>query len=215
MHEAMECEWHGTLDELQHHLSQQCGFVVVDCPFKPHGCAHSCARREMALHHAHAGNQHAEHATQRLEALSSASSELEKKHAQRVVRVEDLAGKGVRIGNKQKVMSIQQEKMRQRAVLTKRRVVRPPGRQRIVLSDEEEQDEEDLAPLPQLPQPVTTGIEDDVGWTEVKRKSYKTKRELTVDEMDERERVRQEEERREDDFNGHLFESNRHDHDRV
>ena len=80
---------------------------------------------------------------------------------------------------------------------------------------EAEQDAEDLAPLPQLPQPVTTGIEDDVGWTEVKRKSYKTKRELTVDEMDERERVRQEEERREDDFNGHLFESNRHDHDRV
>ena len=93
MHEAMECEWYGTLDELQHHLSQQCGFVVVDCPFKPHGCAHSCARRDMALHHAHAGNQHAELTAQRLEALSSANSQLEKMHAQLVVRVEDLAGK--------------------------------------------------------------------------------------------------------------------------
>lgn len=80
---------------------------------------------------------------------------------------------------------------------------------------DEEQDEEELAPLPEIPRPVTTGIEDDVGWTEVKRKTRKPKRELTVEEMDERERLRQEEERREDEFNSHLFESNRHDHDRV
>lgn len=76
-------------------------------------------------------------------------------------------------------------------------------------------DEEELAPLPEPPQQTTTGIEDDVGWTEVKRKTRKPKRELTVEEMDERDRIRREEERREEDFNGHLFDSNRHDHDRV
>ena len=80
---------------------------------------------------------------------------------------------------------------------------------------DEQEDEEELAPLPQAPPPTTTGIEDDVGWTEVKRKTRKPKRELTIDELDERERLRQEDERREDEFNGHLFESNRHDHDRV
>lgn len=79
---------------------------------------------------------------------------------------------------------------------------------------DDEQDEEELAPLPQPPQ-TNTGIEDDVGWTEVKRKTRKPKRELTVEEMDERERIRQQEERRDDEFNGHLFDSNRHDHDRV
>lgn len=73
---------------------------------------------------------------------------------------------------------------------------------------DEEQDEEELAPLPQQV------IDDDMGWTEVKRKTRKPKRELTVEEMDELER-RQEEQRREEEFNGHLFESNRHDHDRV
>ena len=79
---------------------------------------------------------------------------------------------------------------------------------------DEEEDEEELAPLPEEPR-GTVGIEDDVGWTEVKRKSYKGKRELTVEELDERARIQEEDERREDDFNGHLFESNRHDHDRV
>ncbi len=79
---------------------------------------------------------------------------------------------------------------------------------------DDEHDDEELAPLPQPPQ-TNTGIEDDVGWTEVKRKTRKPKRELTVEEMDERERIRQQEERRDDEFNGHLFDSNRHDHDRV
>jgi hypothetical protein len=76
------------------------------------------------------------------------------------------------------------------------------------------QDEEDLAPEPQVPT-SNLGIENDVGWTEVSRKHYKTKRELTVDEMDARERQREQDDRREEDFNGHLFDSNRHDHDRV
>ncbi len=80
---------------------------------------------------------------------------------------------------------------------------------------EEEIDEEELAPLPQAPQQAQGGFEDDVGWTEVKRKTHKPKRELTVEEMDEMDRIRQEENRRDDEFNGHLFDSNRHDHDRV
>jgi hypothetical protein len=56
---------------------------------------------------------------------------------------------------------------------------------------------------------------DDSGWTEVKHKSYKPKRELTVEELDAIAKKQDEDDRREDDFNGHLFESNRHDHDRV
>lgn len=79
---------------------------------------------------------------------------------------------------------------------------------------DEEQDEEELAPLPQAPPQNTLGIEDDIGWTEVKRKTQKPRRELTIEELDERAR-RQEEDNRDDEFNGHLFESNRHDHDRV
>lgn len=76
----------------------------------------------------------------------------------------------------------------------------------------EEEYEEDLAPAPVT---ATSGIEDDGGWTEVKRKTRKPKRELTVEEMDERDRQRQQSENASDEFNGHLFESNRHDHDRV
>ena len=73
---------------------------------------------------------------------------------------------------------------------------------------------EELAPLPEEVTRSNLGIEDDVGWTQPKRKSYKPKRELTVDELDARAR-QDDEDGREDDFNGHLFESNRHDHDRV
>jgi len=71
---------------------------------------------------------------------------------------------------------------------------------------DEEYDQEDLAPTPSAPS-------EDMGWTEVKRKSRKPKRELTVEEMDELDRKRQEEANTE--FNAHLFDSNRHDHDRV
>jgi len=69
-------------------------------------------------------------------------------------------------------------------------------------------DDEDLAPGPQQ----ASMFDDDAGWTEVKRKTYKPKRELTVEEMDERDRLQEEENT---EFNAHLFESNRHDHDRV
>jgi len=63
-------------------------------------------------------------------------------------------------------------------------------------------------------QPQVQPLQDDVGWTEVRRTKRKFKRELTVEEMDARERQR---ETKQDDgeFNTQLFESNRHDHDRV
>lgn len=75
---------------------------------------------------------------------------------------------------------------------------------------DQEYDEEDLAPTPSAP---AAGFGDDLGWTEVKRKTRKPKRELTVEEMDELDRKRREEETTE--FNAHLFDSNRHDHDKV
>ena len=56
--------------------------------------------------------------------------------------------------------------------------------------------------------------QDDVGWTEVRRTKRKFKRELTVEEMDARERQR-ETQQEDGEFNTQLFESNRHDHDRV
>ena len=77
---------------------------------------------------------------------------------------------------------------------------------------DEEYDEEELAPAA-TPAAAAGGFGDDQGWTEVKRKTHKPKRELTVEEMDELERKRQEEDATE--FNAHLFDSNRHDHDKV
>ena len=77
---------------------------------------------------------------------------------------------------------------------------------------DEEYDEEELAPSA-TPAAAAGGFGDDQGWTEVKRKTYKPKRELTVEEMDELERKRKEEDATE--FNAHLFDSNRHDHDKV
>lgn len=61
---------------------------------------------------------------------------------------------------------------------------------------------------------VQPQVQDDVGWTEVRRNKRKFKHELTIEEMDARERQR---ETKQDDgeFNTQLFESNRHDHDRV
>jgi hypothetical protein len=70
------------------------------------------------------------------------------------------------------------------------------------------------------PAPVAAGSgglalpDDGGGWTEVKNKVRKPKRDLSVAEMDERDRRLQAEE---DDieFNAHLYESGRHDHDKV
>lgn len=59
--------------------------------------------------------------------------------------------------------------------------------------------------------------EEDRGWTVVQNhKTRKPKRELTIDEMDERERRLGGSGGDADyEFNGELYESNRHDHDRV
>lgn len=65
-----------------------------------------------------------------------------------------------------------------------------------------------VAPKPQVQE------DDGGGWTEVRRTKRKFKRELTLEEMDARERAL--ETKQEDgEFNTQLFESNRHDHDRV
>ena len=83
--------------------------------------------------------------------------------------------------------------------------------------DDDDEDEDDT-PTPAVAQTgVAVGMEkDDQGWTEVKHKVRKVKRELTIDEMDERDRLRDDmNDMNEREFNGQLFESNRHDHDRV
>jgi hypothetical protein len=69
-----------------------------------------------------------------------------------------------------------------------------------------------VAPTPTVKRPQDDGG----GWTEVKRKIRKVQRELTVDEMDARERRLQAlNEATDGEFNGELFDSKRHDHDRV
>ena len=80
---------------------------------------------------------------------------------------------------------------------------------------DEEYDEEELAPSA-TPAAAAGDFGDDMGWTEVKRKTPKPKREMTVEEMDERDRQREQAEKNSgEDFNAHLFDSNRHDHDKV
>jgi hypothetical protein len=70
-----------------------------------------------------------------------------------------------------------------------------------------------VSPTPTLKRPQD---DDEGGWIEVKRKIRKVDRELTVDEMDARERRLQAlNEATDGEFNGELFDSKRHDHDRV
>lgn len=88
-----------------------------------------------------------------------------------------------------------------------------PTRNRV-RSFAEEDEEEIVAPAPDSD--LNTAA--DRGWTVVQnRKPRKVKRELTIDEMDARERRRCEGggEDGEYQFNDELYESNRHDHDRV
>jgi hypothetical protein len=82
------------------------------------------------------------------------------------------------------------------------------------VSDELKARIEESKRIQQIVAPQVQPLQDDVGWTEVRRTKRKFKRELTVEEMDARERQR---ETKQDDgeFNTQLFESNRHDHDRV
>lgn len=76
----------------------------------------------------------------------------------------------------------------------------------------EDYEEDEMAPQPAPAQ--RSVLDDDSGWTEVRhKKQRKPKREMTVEEMDELERKQEEEQ--DEEFNGHLFDSNRHDHDRV
>jgi hypothetical protein len=74
----------------------------------------------------------------------------------------------------------------------------------------EEDYEEELASEPTASSSV---LDDGGGWTEVKRKVRKPKRELTDEEMEQKDKEAEQEDMEE--FNGHLFDSNRHDHDRV
>jgi hypothetical protein len=77
----------------------------------------------------------------------------------------------------------------------------------------ERHDEEYEEEMEEEPRPVRSFLDDDAGWSEVKGRTYKGPRERTVEEMD---RAAQEKQEQEDmEFNGHLFDSNRHDHDRV
>ena len=140
------CDWIGKLDDLQQHLDSQCGFVVVDCPFKPHGCKHSCSRRDMALHHAHAGTRHAELTAQRLEALAKANSDMESKHSLLAARLEQLVAKVGRVSEKVtgvgrllKAAASEQPKGRARP---RARDLRAPAR-RHRDSDQEENSEEE------------------------------------------------------------------------
>lgn len=76
----------------------------------------------------------------------------------------------------------------------------------------ERHDEEYEEELAAEPAPARSFLDDDAGWTEVRGRTRKPPRERTVEEMD-RDQERQDQEDME--FNGHLFDSNRHDHDRV
>lgn len=75
----------------------------------------------------------------------------------------------------------------------------------------EEDYEEDLATGPSF---YTSGL-DDSGWEQVKRKTYKGPRELSVEEMDEKARKILQSTENTSEFNSHLLESDRHDHHRV
>lgn len=54
-----------------------------------------------------------------------------------------------------------------------------------------------------------SGVDD---WQEVSHKTYKPKRELTLEELDERARQIDEDNEDEYEFNNHLFDNNKHDH---
>lgn len=80
--------------------------------------------------------------------------------------------------------------------------------------DEEEYEEPAATPAPAVVNDALQLENDGGGWTEVKHKVRKPKRDMSIAEMEARDRRLQAEE---DDieFNAHLYESARHDHDRV
>lgn len=95
-------------------------------------------------------------------------------------------------------------------------VLAPRFHQRSRYARHDDEYEEELAPSPIEVSRELSVLDDDVGWAEVKHRTYKPKREMTIDEMDERDRrLALEADTRHDEFNGELFDSKRHDHDRV
>ena len=75
----------------------------------------------------------------------------------------------------------------------------------------EEEYEEDIATGPSYRMEAL----DDSGWNEVKRKTYKGPRDMTVEELDEKARRLTHANENSTEFNAHLLESDRHDHHRV
>ena len=75
----------------------------------------------------------------------------------------------------------------------------------------EERDEEEVVPTAQV---YTAELDDGGGWTKVVHKVRKEKRELTIEEIEEKFRDDDGSEG-DGEFNGHLLDSKRHDHDRV
>lgn len=71
--------------------------------------------------------------------------------------------------------------------------------------------EEDVVQTPQM---YTASLDDGGGWTKVQHKARKEKRELTIEEIEEKFRDDDGSEG-DGEFNGHLLDSKRHDHDRV
>lgn len=76
--------------------------------------------------------------------------------------------------------------------------------------DEDDQD----TPAPAIVAAGGGQEDEDSGWIEVKRKVRKPKRELTIVEMEARDRQKDAEEDQAE-FNAELYETGRHDHDRV
>lgn len=87
-------------------------------------------------------------------------------------------------------------------------IFRQQRRREARIEDNYDDEEYDIAPTYR---PVDL---DDAGWMQVDRKTRLAKAEVSVEEMDRRQA---DYDRKEDDteVNGHLFDSNRHDHDRV
>jgi hypothetical protein len=61
----------------------------------------------------------------------------------------------------------------------------------------------------------STVMSDELGWTQISRKTKKIEREMTIDELDERAMEDDEQDNSGYEHNAHMFDSNRHDHDRV
>lgn len=72
--------------------------------------------------------------------------------------------------------------------------------------------EEDVASGPTY---RSTVINDELGWAQISRKTKKTTREMTADELDDRAMEDDDQDNSGYEHNAHMFDSNRHDHDRV